>query len=214
MRILRVMPLGSSNLPGLIDYDVDPDLKQLTCNRNPKMTSKSKEPKSYSKSVRSLMQLCGLLDRYVDTQDWSKQDRESIALAWSLLDRKGVTPEQVSKSIDYQKSDSHFDQDQEGSHRELWRPHPGPCFVEGTEVRCNPDAINAGQVICELISSRSPHETAANARLIEIAPQMRTILEDLVDSHESLDARGIAVVSLELIEKAQDLLARFARSCD
>jgi hypothetical protein len=43
---------------------------------------------------------------------------------------------------------------------------------------------------------------------------MRTILEDLVDSHESLDARGIAVVSLELIEKAQDLLARFARSCD
>jgi hypothetical protein len=43
---------------------------------------------------------------------------------------------------------------------------------------------------------------------------MRTILEDLVDSHESLDARGIAVVSLELIEKAQDLLARFAPSCD
>ena len=81
-------------------------------------------------------------------------------------------------------------------------------------MRCNPDAINAGQVICELISSRSPHETAANARLIEIAPQMRTMLEDLVDSHESLDARGIAVVSLELIEKAQDLLARFARSCD
>lgn len=51
-------------------------------------------------------------------------------------------------------------------------PHPGPWFEAGNEVRCMPDETDAGEVICEMISSRSPGETSRNKALIVKAPQL------------------------------------------
>lgn len=77
---------------------------------------------------------------------------------------------------------------------------PGPWTVEEHDgkawsIRCNPDDADSGTFVCDMVSSRSPHETSANARLIARAPSMaaeierlRAVNAELVAALETLSA--------------------------
>jgi hypothetical protein len=148
------------------------------------------------------MQLCGLLDNYVDTEEWEPDDKDRIAQAWKILDRNGISPAMVQQSI--QPADA-MDQSLTA------KPHPGPWKLEGNEIRCEPDDFDGGRVICEMISSRSIGETTSNGLLIQSAPDMRAILQEIVSSHSDIPRLGLSLVSLDLVEKAQDLLCTMTR---
>ena len=148
------------------------------------------------------MQLCGLLDNYVDTEEWEPDDIDRIAQAWEILDRNGISPAMVQQSI--QPVDA-MDQSPTA------QPHPGPWQLEGNEIRCEPDDIDGGRVICEMISSRSKGETTSNGLLIQSAPDMRAILREIVSSHSDIPRLGLSLVSLDLVERAQDLLCTMTR---
>jgi hypothetical protein len=135
------------------------------------------------------MQLCGLLDNYVDTEEWDPDDKDRIAQAWQILDRNGISPAMVQQSI--QPADS-MDPSLTA------KPHPGPWKLEGNEIRCEPDDIDGGRVTCEMISSRS-------------APDMRAILQEIVSGRSDIPRLGLSLVSLDLVEKAQDLLCTMTR---
>lgn len=54
---------------------------------------------------------------------------------------------------------------------------PSPWTVEEIDgkawsIRCDADDTDSGTFVCDMVSSRSPHETSANARLIARAPDM------------------------------------------
>ena len=159
--------------------------------------------KGKKKTLKSLMQLCGLLDVYVDTQDWECDDKERIAQAWEILVSKGISPAMVEQSI--QPASAKDPLLDVGA-------HPGPWHVEGTEIRCEPDEHDGGRVICEMISSRSIGETHCNALLIRNAPEMRALLEDIVSTRSDITKLGLSLVSLDVIEKAQDLLDSMFRT--
>ena len=165
-------------------------------NRN---KTKSNRPE---KPLRALMQLCGLLDNYVDTEEWEPDDKDRIAQAWQILDRNGISPAMVQQSI--QPADA-MDQSPTAE------PHPGPWRLEGNEIRCEPDDFDSGRVICEMISSRSIGETTSNGLLIQRAPDMRAILREIVSSRSDIPRLGLSLVSLDLVERAQDLLCNMTR---
>lgn len=154
------------------------------------------------KPLRALMQLCGLLDNYVDTEEWEPDDIDRIAQAWQILDRNGISPAMVQQSI--QPADA-MDQSPTA------QPHPGPWQLEGNEIRCEPDDVDGGRVICEMISSRSKGETTSNGLLIQRAPDMRAILQEIISSRSDIPRLGLSLVSLDLVEKAQDLLCTMTR---
>ena len=165
-------------------------------NRN---KTKSNRPE---KPLRALMQLCGLLDNYVDTEEWTAEDKDRIAEAWKILDREGITPAMVQNSIELSDLEDL---------PPTAKPHPGPWKLEGNEIRCEPDDIDGGRVICEMISSRSKGETTSNGLLIQSAPDMRAILQEIVSGRSDIPRLGLSLVSLDLVEKAQDLLCTMTR---
>lgn len=164
---------------------------------------KNSDPRQIAKPLVSLMQLCALLDTYVDTEDWEPIDKQRIAAAWRILNRKGITAAMVQKSIQFE----------DGPHeRPRAKSHPGPWHVEGNEIRCEPDDDDGGMVICEMISSRSIGETLANGLLIRSAPELRTILEEITSTRSDIPRIGLSLISLDVIEKAQELMDSMNRS--
>lgn len=163
---------------------------------------KNSDPRQIAKPLVSLMQLCALLDTYVDTEEWDPIDKDRIAAAWRILNRKGITAAMVQKSIQFE----------DGPHeRPTAKSHPGPWHVEGNEIRCEPDDEDGGRVICEMISSRSIGETHANGLLIRSAPELRAILEEITSTRSDIPRIGLSLISLDVIEKAQELIDSIKR---
>jgi len=163
---------------------------------------KNSDPRQIAKPLVSLMQLCALLDTYVDTEEWDPIDKERIAAAWRILNRKGITAAMAQNSIQFE----------DGQHENpTAKSHPGPWHVEGNEIRCEPDDEDGGRVICEMISSRSIGETHANGLLIRSAPEMRTILEETTSTRSDITRIGLSLISLDVIEKAQELIDSMRR---
>ena len=78
---------------------------------------------------------------------------------------------------------------------------PGPWSVKGTHYGDQFRAESIEPNICEMVSSRSPEETTANARLIAASPDLYEALREIIaewDARDLNDTGGIALARAAL----------------